>query len=100
MPSKDRTPGTGLTRTLEDWARKTDAAVSIGRHVGDGERSGEWVIMANFGEEAPGSPMAAGSLIGCDEHLSVAIEQALADARVNPCAVCGWEQTCEEGCHS
>lgn len=95
----ENVPGDGLMRTLDDWARRADAVVAIGRHV-DGAREGEWTIMANFGEESPGSPMAAGSLIGADESLPKAVEQALRDARVNPCAACGWEQTCEEGCHS
>lgn len=93
-------PGTGLTDTLTEWAAKVDAAVSIGRHVGDGRRSGEWAVMANFGREAPDSPMAAGSLLGADESLTKALEQALRGANINPCAECGWEQECEEGCHT
>lgn len=89
--------GTGLTRTLTDWAKKTDADVSIARA---GDDDGEWVVMANFGREAPDSPMYAGSLLGADPSLSKAIEIALADAHINPCAECGWEQKCDEGCHS
>lgn len=94
MKSKARTPGTGLTRTLEDWARRADADVSIGRS------KDEWFVMMNFGEDSPGSGMAAASALGADAHLTTAIEQALSEVRVNPCAECGWEQTCEEGCHS
>lgn len=86
--------GTGLTQTLDDWARHANAAVAIGR-----TDRGEWLVMMNFGQEAPDSPMAAGSALGADESLTAAIEQALSDARVNPCATCGWERRCEEGCH-
>lgn len=87
--------GTGLARTLDDWAKRADADVVILR---DGD--GEWSVMANFGREAPDSPMVGGSALGADSSLSKAIEQALADVRINPCSVCGWEQTCVEGCHT
>lgn len=87
--------GTGLTRTLDAWAKYVDASVSIAR-----TDEGEWLVMMNFGREAPDSPMAGGSALGADDSLTKAIEQALSDARVNPCAVCGWESTCGESCHS
>lgn len=88
--------GAGLTDRLTEWAQRNDAPVVIGRHA---DRD-EWTLMSNFGEEEPGSPMAAGSLIGADQSLSKCIEQALSDAGINPCATCGWEQTCAVGCHS
>lgn len=88
--------GTGLTQTVEDWARRADASVAIGR----AEEGGEWLVMMNFGREAPDSPMVGGSALGADDSLTKALEQALRDVRINPCAVCGWEQTCEEGCHT
>lgn len=94
MPS-EKVAGTGLTNTLTDWARQADATVVITR-----DENGLWSLMSNFGQEAPDSPMAAGSLIGCDESLTECIEQALRDTRINPCATCGWAQTCEEGCHT
>jgi hypothetical protein len=89
-------PGTGLTDTLAEWAKRAEADVSI---LYDPVR-GEWAVMANFGREAPDSPMAAGSALGADDSLTKAIEQALRDVRINPCAECGWEQECEEGCHT
>lgn len=92
--------GTGLAQTVEDWARRADASVAIGRS----EEGGEWVVMMNFGNESPDSlapsPMVGGSALGADDSLTKALEQALRDVRINPCATCGWEQTCEEGCHT
>lgn len=97
----DRQPGTGLLRVLDRWARENEAAVSIGRKIAEGHPlEGEWLLMSNFSREAPDSPMAGGSLIGAHERLDRCIEQALADARINPCATCGWEETCEDGCHT
>jgi hypothetical protein len=42
----------------------------------------EWSVMLNFGEEAPGSPMAAGSALGDGETALEAIKMALKEAGV------------------
>lgn len=87
--------GAGLTDALTKWAADHDAPVVITR-----DDTG-WSLMSNFGSEAPDSPMAGGSLIAAEDGLSKCIEQALAQARVNPCAKCGWDRTCpDDECHS
>lgn len=61
-------------------------------------------VSITWGYEAPDSPMAAAQALGYGETVAEALEQAFAEARIYPCATCGWEHTCGdppgEDCHS
>jgi len=43
---------------------------------------GEWVVSAEFGQEAPDSPMAGGAAYGLDGDLRRALETAAHDCRI------------------
>lgn len=44
--------------------------------------NGKWVVSAEFGREAPDSPMAGGAAYGLDKDLRRALETAAHDCRI------------------
>ena len=91
--------GAGMMRALTVFAAERDVSVVITRNCDREPRL--WMVGMEWGQEAPDSPMVGAAAYGLDENLDIAVEQALADARVYPCATCGWEGTCpDEECHS
>lgn len=78
-----------------------DEAIALSLVV---DEAGDASISITWGREAPDSPMAAAQALGYGATLQEAIEGALGEARVNPCARCAWRNAClaETGdpCHS
>jgi hypothetical protein len=64
-----------LLERLEKFTSKVDADVAIANNGAD------WLVSITWGQEAPDSPMAGAQALGCDASLSVALEQALTEAR-------------------
>lgn len=62
---------------LQQFAERevTDGAIAISFEAGKG-----WMLMAEYGREAPDSPMAGAATYGMDDDVRACIEQGLDDA--------------------
>lgn len=90
-----------LLDALDEWTEWFGAQAMISRRLDLRYTPEEWsaILTRGNGETAPGEPITE-QFQGRGMKPHDAIERALAEAGVNPCAKCGWERACGEDCHS
>lgn len=100
MPAWAR-QGKTLLDALDEWTEHFEAQAMISRRTDLRYTPEEWsaILTRGNGEAAPGQPITE-QFQGHGMKPDDAIERALSQAGVNPCAACGWAQTCGEDCHS